>query len=257
MINNIHKFREQLAAGRLCLGTGITLNDPAVVEALGPVVDFFWIDMEHNPIGMETLLGHLMAARAAGSPALVRVPSSDSPFIKRVLDTGAEGIIVPQVRSAEEVRQAVAACRYPPIGCRGFGPRRPSDYGRRSLDQLLREANEELFVVVQIETASAVEELDDIVTVEGLDGLVVGPSDLSASYGLLGQIEHPTVTEAIKKIIRVAHEAGMTVGFGDEANAQSSARWASMGADWVQSGSDFAYMIQTAQRLFEDIRAQS
>jgi 2-dehydro-3-deoxyglucarate aldolase/4-hydroxy-2-oxoheptanedioate aldolase len=239
------------------LGTAISLNDPAVVEALASVVDFLWIDLEHNPIGIETLMGHLVAARAGGTPALVRVPSSDVSFLKRVLDTGAEGIIVPQVRSAEEVLQVVRASRYPPLGARGWGPRRSSDFGRRSQAQIVREANEELFVAVQIENTDAVQALDDIVAVQGLDALVVGPYDLSASLGLLGRIDHPKVLSIIESVVKTAHEAGLTVGVGDAAAAESIIRWAKMGADWIQGGSDVAYMTCTAEKLFFDVRAGS
>ena len=255
LISHIQKFRKQLADGRLCLGTGISMNDPAVAEALAPVVDFLWIDMEHNPMGIETMMGHLIAARAGGAPVLVRVPSSDVPFLKRVLDSGAEGIIVPQVRTADEVRQVVQACRYPPLGTRGWGPRRPSEYGRRSREQIVSEANQQLFVVVQIEHVEAVQVLDEIVAIEGLDGLVVGPHDLSASLGVLGHLEHPKVLAAIEKIISTAHDAGMSVGFGDEAIAENAIRWARMGADWIQPGIDFFYIVGTAEQLFAEIRA--
>ncbi len=255
MINHIGAFRAKLQAGQLCLGTGITLCDPAVVEALSPSVDFFWIDMEHNPIGIETLLGHLIAARAGGAPALVRVPGSESSFLKRVLDTGAEGIIVPQVRSADEVRQIVQTCRYQPLGNRGFGPRRPSDYGRRPLARILDEAQNDLFVSVQIENTDAINEIDEIATIEGIDSLVVGPFDLSASMGVIGELEHPEVMAKIETVIQKAHEAGLYVGVGDEALAESAVRWANIGADWIQCGGDFSYMIKMADQLFANIRA--
>lgn len=254
MINHIRKFREQLASGHLCLGTGITFRDPTVVEALAPAVDFFWIDLEHNPIGMESLLGHLIAARAGGAPALVRVPSSDMPMIKRVLDSGAEGIIVPQVRSQQEVESAVAACRYPPLGRRGWGPRRPSDFGRRPQSDVVREANEQLFVAVQVENVAAVEQIDEIVRVPGLDSIAMGPFDLSGSMGLLGQLDHPQVVEALKHVIRVAKDAGLYVGYGDQPIASNVIRAAELGADWIQCGSDFAYLLKTAKELFGEVR---
>lgn len=254
MINFISTFREKLSSKQLCLGTGITLNDPAVIEALAPSVDFFWIDMEHNPIGIETLLSHLIAARAGGVPALVRVPSSESSFLKRIMDTGAEGIIVPQVRSADEVHDVVQACRYQPLGRRGFGPRRPSDYGRRSLPRILDDAKNGLFLAVQIENVEALEEIEEIVSIEGIDSIVVGPFDLSASMGLMGELEHPRVLETIRTIVAKAHEAGRSVGFGDEANAKSVLRWATMGADWIQCGGDFAYLINSADQIFEEVR---
>lgn len=255
MLSHIHRFRESLEAGKLCLGTGITLNDPVVVEALAPLVDFLWIDLEHNPIDLETLLGHLIAARAGGAPAIVRVPSSDMPFLKRVLDTGAEGIIVPQVRSAAEVKQVVQACRYAPLGKRGWGPRRPSDYGRHSQEQIVREANEQLFVAIQIENTDALAELDEIVAIPDIDSLVVGPFDLSCSMNLMGKLDHHDLLESIETIIRKSHDAGLFVGIGDEPLAERATQWVELGVDWVQCGGDVSYLLNTAETLFSEIRS--
>ena len=139
MLRNIHQFREKMDAGQFCLGAGITFSDPSVTEALCGSVDFFWIDLEHNPTSLESMATHLMAARAGGTPALVRIPSGDVAWIKRVLDSGADGIILPQAKSAEEIRAFVSACRYPPQGTRGFGPRRASNYGRIRGAEYLRQ----------------------------------------------------------------------------------------------------------------------
>lgn len=254
MINNISKFRQKLSQKQLCLGAGISLSDPAVVEALAPQVDFLWIDLEHNPIGMESLLSLLIAARAGGAPAIVRVPSSDRAILKRVLDTGAEGIIVPQVRSAAEVQQVADSVRYAPLGNRGWGPRRPSEYGHRSAEQTIREANESLFLAIQIENTAALDELDKIVAVPGIDSLAVGPYDLSMSMGKIGQFEDPEVQSAIERIITTAQDAGLPVGFGDEAAAEAALRWAKMGANWIQPGGDVAYLRMAADQLFAEVR---
>ncbi|HCK40908.1 MAG: hypothetical protein CMJ72_12765 [Planctomycetaceae bacterium] len=254
LISHILAFREKLAKGQLCLGTGITLSDPAVVEALAPEVDFLWIDLEHNPINIESLLRLLIAARAGGAATLVRLPSSDPALLKRVLDTGAEGIIIPQVRSADEVRKVVDTTRYKPLGNRGWGPRRPSDYGRRSMEQIVHEANEQLFLAVQIENTDAIADLDEIIKVPGIDCLVVGPHDLALSMGVGGQLDDSNYLATIRTIIQKGHEAGLSIGFGDEAQAECAQRWVEMGADWIQPGSDFGYMIKTANQLFADIR---
>ena len=256
MISNIHKFREKLDAGVFCQGAGITFSDPAVVEALADSVDFVWIDLEHNPTSLESLLAHLIAARAAGVPALVRVPSQDVGWIKRVLDTGAEGIILPQAVSAAEIGKFVSACRYPPLGTRGFGPRRPTNYGRDRGQEYLQKANGELFVVAQIETVSACEELDQIVTIEGLDSLVVGPYDLSGSMGILGEVHDPRVADAVRSIVRHAKSAGLYVGMGMGADAEHAVEAAELGIQWVQCGSDFGLMIQGTDRLHETVRRQ-
>jgi 2-keto-3-deoxy-L-rhamnonate aldolase RhmA len=252
--DQMHEFRRKLAAGTFCVGAGITIYDPSVVEALAPSVDFFWIDLEHGPISLESLQSQLIAARAGGAPALVRVPTSDVAWIKRVLDTGTAGIIIPQVRSAEEARRAVSACRYPPTGDRGFGPRRPSNYGRDGGQAFLDRANAGVFVTVQIETQGALAEIDQIVKLPGLDSVVIGPYDLSGSMGRLGDVTHPDVLAAISKIISAAHAAGKFVGMGMPGNAEQAQAAARMGVNWVQCGNDFSYMLSTVERLFADAR---
>lgn len=253
MFKSIQRFRRKLDSGMFCLGTGITLSDPAVTEALGPDSDFFWIDLEHTPISLESLQSHLIAADAVGVPALVRVPSSEVGLIKRVLDTGAEGLIVPQVRTVEEVRRVVDACRYVPLGDRGYGPRRASRYGANDATYLAT-ANRNLFVSVQIENTDGLNVLDDIVKISGLDSIVIGPYDLSASMGLIGQVTHPKVTVAINSIIARARKAGLYVGMGGGPESAYAVRAARAGVQWLQCGSDFGYMIKCVQGLFADIR---
>jgi 2-keto-3-deoxy-L-rhamnonate aldolase RhmA len=256
MISHIHKFREKLNSGRFCLGAGISFYDPAVTEALCDSVDFLWIDLEHNPTSLESLQSQLIAARAGGAPALVRVPTSDVAWIKRVVDTGAEGIIVPQVRSAEEVRQIVSNCRYPTLGTRGYGPRRPSNYGRNGGAEYLAHANEHLFVCVQIESIDAVRELDEILAVKGLDSIVLGPQDLSGSMGMLGQVHHPKVAETIAHIVTQARKAGLYVGMGMGNDVDFAVEAAKLGVQWVQCGSDFSYMVAFADQLYGRVRAR-
>ena len=253
MIVNTHKFRQKVAAGENQLFTGITIADPAVTEMLSDSTDGFWIDLEHNPTNLETMLGLLIAARAGGTPAFVRVPANDVGWIKRVLDSGAEGIICPQADDAEQVGQFVSACRYPPMGRRGFGPRRPSNYGRNSGAQYLADANEQLLVIAQIETVGCLEQIDQIVQIEGLDGVVVGPNDLSGSMGVMGQTDHPDVTAAIATITRSAKDAGLSVGIGMGAQPEFAQQAFELGIDWVQCGNDFEYMIRFADQLKQQI----
>lgn len=129
-MENASKFRDKLRRGQLCLGSFITCTDPTITEALCSVSDFVWIDMEHNALSLEAVQAHLMATKGSDTTGLVRVPWNDPVLIKPVLDIGADGVVVPLVRTADDVRRAVAACRYPPEGIRGFGPRRASGYGR-------------------------------------------------------------------------------------------------------------------------------
>jgi 2-keto-3-deoxy-L-rhamnonate aldolase RhmA len=257
MICNIHKFRDKLRAGRVCLGPGISLSDPAVTEALSDSVDFLWLDLEHSPISLESLQSHLIAARAGGAPIVVRVPSGEEAWVKRVLDIGAEGIILPQAGSLAEVEQFVAACRYPPQGRRGFGPRRATNYGRQNLPDYLAAANREVFVAIQIETASALEAVDAIVRIPGIDSLVVGPADLAGALaGAPGQVEHPKVMDAIAMICARARAAGLWVGIGMGADTEYATRVAKLGVQWIQCGGDCGFLIHAADTLYQGIRCR-
>lgn len=258
MYCNTKTFRQKMDSGQVCLGPSITFADPSVTESIAPTADFVWIDLEHNPTNLETMLAHLIAARAGGTMAIVRIPSGEVAWIKRVLDSGAEGIILPQAGSCEEIAAFVSACRYPPMGTRGFGPRRPTNYARIGGQEYLDTANRELFVVAQIETGGALNEIDRIVQIEGLDSIVVGPHDLSGSLGMLGQVEHPTVVEAIERVVTTARQAGLYVGMGMGASAEFAIKNAAIGVQWLQVGNDFEYMNVFAEELYSEIRkAQS
>jgi 2-dehydro-3-deoxyglucarate aldolase/4-hydroxy-2-oxoheptanedioate aldolase len=257
MICNIHKFRAKLKAGQVCLGPGLSLSDPAVTEALADSVDFLWLDLEHSAISLEALQAHLIAARAGGAPILVRVPSGEVAWVKRVLDIGAEGVILPQASTVAEVEQFVAACRYPPQGRRGFGPRRATNYGRQSLADYLAAANRDVFVAVQIETAEALESLDAIIQVQGIDSLVVGPADLAgALVGAPGHVQHPRVLDAIATVCSRARAAGLPVGIGMGPDPDYATQVARLGVQWIQCGGDCTLMIRAADALYQGIRIQ-
>jgi len=254
MFEPMIRFKERLKAGELLLGPGINLSDPRVSEALADSVDFLWIDLEHSVIGAQALYGHLMAARGRDTAAIVRVTGSDAAFIKPVLDTGAHGIVVPQVRSVEEVRQVIADCRYTPEGQRGFGPLVPSNYGRTGLPEYVEEANAGVFVAVMIENVEALEAIDEIVALPGLDSVVLGPMDLSASLDLLGQVDDPQVVEAMERVIRSARAAGVGVGSGLGANTDFALAQVRRGVQWLQVGGDCEYLVQGMDRITSTIR---
>ena len=256
MYEAMHTFREKLDSGHLCLGPGITFTDIAVTEALGPSVDFFWIDTEHSPIGYEALAGHLVAARATGTPALVRVPSSEKSLVKRVLDVGAPGVIAPQIESAAEARQFARECRYPPEGRRGFGPRRPSNYGRAGGREFLDAANRGVFVVAQIERVDAVRELDDILAIPGLDSIVVGPNDLAHDMGYAGDEQNPAVRDTIEDVVKRTRDAGLYVGMGMDANPEQILWAAGIGTQWIQPGGDCSYMVSGCEDLYRSVRSE-
>ena len=251
---NISEMRDKIRSGELVLGAGITQSDPTVTEALAPSVDFVWIDMEHNPTTTESMVGHLIAARAGGAPSIVRIPNNDVGWVKRVLDAGAEGIILPRAYTAAEVADFVSACRYPPMGTRGFGPRRPTQYGRLGQQEYLEQANRDVFVTIQVETIELVAELDEVLKIEGIDSLVLGPQDLSGSMGRLGETTHPDVIDVMKTVASKAKAAGKFIGSGLSADVRFAQILIDCGVQWLQAGSDLEYMINGCDYAFGQIR---
>jgi len=256
MYEAVARFRQKLGSGQLCLGAGITLADASIVEALAPSVDFVWIDLEHSHLSYESVQSHLIAARAGGVAALVRVRYSDVAHIKPLLDIGAEGIIVPQVRSASEVRLVVESTRYAPQGRRGYGPRRPAEYGRRGGVEYMQLANREVFLAVQIENREALEQVEEIAAIDGLDSLALGPYDLAIALGHADDLQHPDVTAAIDRVVIAARSAGKFVGTGMGAYAGSALSFLNQGLQWIQCGDDYGYMVAYADALMAEIRAK-
>lgn len=207
MTLNTIELKAKWKHGEPSPGMWLRLADPTVGEIVRLIgLDWVAIDAEHSALDLQTL--QMMLIALGDTPTLIRVPGNDPVYIKRILDMGAAGVIVPQVQSGDEVRQAVAACKYPPEGIRGTGPRRPSQYGDNEREYLAT-ANAQTIACVMIETAGAVENIDDILPVKGLDAIVIGAVDLSASMGLLPHFDDPRVTGAIDKVIAKAKAAGV------------------------------------------------
>ena len=253
-MKNARKFTDKLRSGQICLGTAITLTDPSVSEALCPDMDFFWIDMEHSSLSLEGLKGHLMAIKGSDAAALVRVPWNDQVLIKPVLDSGADGVIVPMVQTGDDVARAVAACRYPPEGVRGFGPLRPLDYGRVDAQQFCTEANDSIVVIVQIEQISAVENIDEILAVPGLTSIAFGPQDLAASLGHRAQPRHPDVVKAMETVIKQARQANIPVGISVGNDPKLLCELADMGIQWLSMGVDVTLIVRAANEVAEKVR---
>ncbi len=253
-MDNALPFREKLRRGSLALGTCVSFTDPTVTEALSTILDFVWIDMEHSVLSLEAVQGHVMATKATLTAALVRVPWNDAVLIKPVLDLGADGIIVPNVRSAEEARRAVAACLYPPDGVRGFGPRRPSKYGRIPGPEFCRAANGAVIVVAQIEHIAAVRQLDEILSVPGLTSIVIGPNDLSGSMGHMAHPGHPEVRSTIESIVERSRRREVPVGIAVSENEDVVRGWAERGVSWISMGNDASLLLSTAGRTVAALR---
>jgi 4-hydroxy-2-oxoheptanedioate aldolase len=196
-----NKLKRALAEGKTVFGLLNSIPSPLVVEMIGYAgYDFVILDMEHVCVNPETLENMVRAAECAGMSALVRVPNAVPETILRALDCGALGIVVPHVRSRAEAEQAVAASRYHPLGCRGISGGRTTGFGTIGLQDYFERANAEIMVVAMIEDKEGVENLDEILSVTGIDMVLEGAVDLSQSYGVPGQVQHADVQAAIGRI---------------------------------------------------------
>jgi 2-keto-3-deoxy-L-rhamnonate aldolase RhmA len=207
-----NRLKQLLKEGKPTVGTWISMCSAIGAEVIG-MAGFDWvlIDMEHGPGDYQTLVTQLQAVAAAGdSVPIVRVQWNDPAVMKRVLDIGAYGLMVPYIRSVEEARQAVAAMKYPPQGFRGVAGVRASRYGTDA--DYIRQANDNVMMFLQFETVEAVEHCEAILDVPGIDVAFVGPNDLAAALGYLGQIDHPEVQRAIAKIDTAANRRGIPLG---------------------------------------------
>ena len=212
-------LRQAISDGTLLIGTIVTLETPAVAERLAAAgFDWLFLDGEHAPLDAARLQAILQAV-GGRCPCLIRVPAIDEVWLKQALDIGADGVIVPRIRSADEARRVVDWCRYPPEGARSVGVGRAQGYGAR-LDDYLARANDEIAVVLQIEHADAIEALEDIAAVKGVDALFVGPYDLSSSLGVPGQVTDSRVTGAIERVGEACQKYRLSAGiFGIDADA--------------------------------------
>jgi 2-keto-3-deoxy-L-rhamnonate aldolase RhmA len=254
-MSSLKEIRAKVAARELVIGTHVSLLDPSVTELLACTgFDFLWIDTEHSAIDRGALQQHLIAAQAGGAAAFVRIPWNDPVLAKPVLEMGPAGIVFPMIRTAAEARAAVSACLYPPAGQRGFGPRRAVRYGMIPTEQYIRESAQSFWRIMQIECVDAVENLDEILGVEGVDAIVVGPNDLSGSVGLLGQTQHPDVVRLCDRIAETAlrRKVPFGVSMGDDPPVVQ--RWIDRGVDWIALGSDTGSLLAGGRQALEHAR---
>ena len=257
-VNNIEKIRQRLEAGQICIGTGVTFSDPAISELIAEAgYDFSWIDTEHAPLGLDCVLQHIVAHRGTDTAPFVRVPQNDVNAIKPVLDLAPAGIIVPQVNSAAEARDAVQACRYPPLGVRGYGPRRGQRFGAISQPEYLEQVTEDPIIVIQIEHVDAVDNIDEILAVPGIDIFCLGLNDLSGSMGKLGQIDDPEMVAAVDTVARKVGTSGRVLGISTFYSAETFARWMQLGIRWLNLNVDFANLFRASQQVLEAARQQA
>jgi len=251
-----NRFREALLARRRLIGCWCSLANPVTTEVLG-LAGFDWLllDAEHAPNDVTTLIPQLLALKDSPSAPVVRPPWNDTVVIKRLLDAGFYNFLIPFVESEAEARAAVAATRYPPAGIRGVSvSQRHNRYG--TVPDYLATVNDNVAVLVQIESAPGLAAIDAIAAVDGVDGIFVGPSDLAAAFGHLGNAAHPDVQQAIRHVFARAKAHGKASGIlaPVEADARRYLEW---GATFVAVGSDLGLFRAATQALRDRFSASA
>ncbi|HAY81866.1 MAG TPA: 2,4-dihydroxyhept-2-ene-1,7-dioic acid aldolase [Planctomycetaceae bacterium] len=246
-------FRARLRAHEKLLGTMVTLPSLATAEILADAgFDWLFIDGEHGPLETPEILGILQAVDHR-TACVVRVPATSEVSIKKVLDLGATGLIVPQVNTAEEAADVVRFARYAPLGSRGVGLARAHGYGKR-FQEYVENANDQIAVIVQAEHADSVENMEAIAQVEGVDAVLLGPYDLAASLGKMGQVDDPLVTEAIAHVTHTCQQAGLPLGiFG--VTSEAVAPYLQQGYTLIVGGVDALLLGTAASRMAQALRS--
>ena len=250
----VNRFKQALKDGQQQIGLWNSIPGPLVAEALaGCGFDWVVIDTEHAPTDVPDVLGMLQAMAPYPVSAVVRPAANDPVLIKRLLDFGAQTLILPYIQSAEEAQAAVAAVRYAPRGMRGVaGLTRASRFG--AVADYTRRADAEICLILQVETALALSRIEEIAATDGVDGLFIGPADLAASMGHPGALDHPAVKAAIKDAIRRITATGKPAGIltSDAAFARACMGW---GTRFTAVGMDIGLMLQAARGLAASYRS--
>lgn len=256
-----NKLKEKLAAGRKPVGTFFELGSPSVVEALGRTgLDFVILDNEHGPFEAESTRDFVRAAETGGICPLARVREISRPAVLKLLDVGVRGLIVPDVHTVEQVEELVGYAKYAPLGRRGFCPSRKDGWGfdeaaAQDVAGQMEYWNRETLLIPQCETVGALEHIEEIAALEGVDGIFIGPFDLSISMGIPGQFEKPEFQAALRRILEACHAAGKFCIYFT-VNAAAVAEGFRQGFDALTYSLDASVLIQAYRDTFAGIRAE-
>jgi 2-dehydro-3-deoxyglucarate aldolase/4-hydroxy-2-oxoheptanedioate aldolase len=245
-------FRNRLKNGDVLIGTLITMPVPEVAEIMIEVgFDWLFIDTEHAPFNAKDALKILQTA-GDRCPGVVRIPANDEVWIKKALDIGADGIIAPQVNSAAEAERIVRMCKYPPQGARSVGIGRAHKYGL-GFNEYVAKANDEVAVILQAENTNALKNISEIVRVSGIDAVFIGPYDLSASMGKMGDLADADVRQAIASMADCCKNAGLPVGIFAN-TAETAADCIRQGFTLIAIGTDGLYMASGAKETLGSLK---
>ncbi len=250
----VNQFKQALAEGRTQYGLWLGLPDATCAEiCAGAGFDWLVIDAEHGPFDLRSALTHLQAIAAYDVSPIVRPVSDDRNLLKQLLDLGAQTLLVPMIESAEQAAALVQSVRYPPAGVRGLGTALARAARWNRTPDYLRRANEQICLIVQVETISAMKNLSSTLKVEGVDGVFIGPSDLSASMGHIGNAGHPEVIEVIENAIQEIKAAGKAAGILS-LDPSLTQGYIDKGASFIGVGVDTLLLANGARQLADSVK---
>jgi 4-hydroxy-2-oxoheptanedioate aldolase len=248
-------FKTRLQAGEVLTGIWLSSASSLLAELAGRAgFDWCLIDGEHSPLSLSDMLPLLQALAATPASAVVRIPAAQDWMVKQALDMGAQAVLVPLVHDAAMAQHMASAMRYPPGGHRGMGAAMSRASGFGAMTHYVNQANLNACLIVQAESRAALDNIDAIAAVEGVDGVFIGPADLSADMGFVGQPEHPEVDAAIDHIIARAHAAGKFAGVLTF-NPDRIAKYRAMGVEFLGVGGDVAVLGTALRALAQQVRA--
>jgi len=253
----VNKTREKLSRGETVFGSGLqcyrSAEIPRAFAAAG--FDYVFIDMEHGSFDLETVQDMIAAANGAGITPIVRVGEILYSLIARLLDSGAQGIILPRVEDPRILEEAISWMRFPPVGKRGYGVNVTMvDYEGRSFPEIIEHQNRNTLSVCQFETKLAMERADELLSVKGLDIVMVGPADLSIALGIPGEFDHPLLVSTVERLVEKCNQHGVVPGIQTRSVAMSKF-WAERGMRFVGAGAEHGLLLEKAKETVSQLHA--
>jgi len=251
----VNRVKAILKKGGISVGSWMSMGHESIAEIMSAAgFDWIVIDLEHSVIDIGKLHSLIIAIESNGSVPLARLTSNDSSLAKRVMDAGAYGLIIPMVNSADDARLAVASIKYPPYGRRSVGIARAHGYGPR-FDDYVKIANDESILIIQIEHIEGVRNIEEILSVEGIDGLLIGPYDLSGSLGVPGELNHPKVEEAKRVVLEAANKRNIAAGIHVVyPSIDEFKKCLEEGYRFIAFGADILFLGESCRASVKDIR---
>jgi len=250
-----NKFKQSLLERKLIAGAWVQIGHPAVAEIFARRgFDWICVDLEHGIIDLESMANIFRTIAAFDCVPVARLPLNDPIWIHRSLDAGAKALIIPMVKNAQEAQNAIKEAKYPPQGVRGFGYSRANMYGI-DFDDYIKTANDEIAMIMQIEHKDAIDNLEEIAEVKGVDGLFIGPLDLSGSMGITGQMNHPQMIKALEKYRNICRQKSLSAGMHIvRPNSENIKSAINEGYNFLALGVDTVFLDESSKNLLNLVK---